>query len=396
MKKTLLILIAFVLLFNLADAQWVPLTTGSGGSYESIFFFGADTGWASSSGNVIRTTNGGVTWSSTNGVFGLRDVEFANHSTGYTAGVVGNSIKKSTDGGGTWTALTPVNSNSLWGVSVVSTTTVYVCGTGGVLWKSTNGGSSFTAVNLPTTDLIPDLDFVDANTGFAADQLSKIWKTTNGGTSWSAVFSSTGIFFTSLYFVDATTGFAVANNGVVIRTTDGGTGWTTLNTGSLASLQYVHFCDVNNGMAVGFDGAAIRTTDGGNTWFAENTGTTVDLYSCYLISPTVAIVAGDSGVMRKNSNLLTGVPVAQTSLLKVNCFPDPFNSNFNIIFSDVSGIQNAVLVIYKDMGMPIYKMGVYKNGEINIDASGWDAGCYLYAILQDDKIIKRGKIVKVE
>jgi hypothetical protein len=147
-------LLLFVALIPSAIAQWVNIPTGTTTKYESMYFFDATNGVAASNGKVLRTSNGGDNWSIVN-VNGVRDIDFANTNVGYIAGVSGNALKKTTNGGMNWTTLTPIISNSLWGVSVVDANTVYVSGTGRVVWRSTNGGLSFLAVNLPApADLV--------------------------------------------------------------------------------------------------------------------------------------------------------------------------------------------------------------------------------------------------
>ena len=204
-------------------AQWVNVPTGTTGAYESAFFFDTQNGLVSSSSKVLKTSDAGASWTAIS-VSGIRDLDFASTTLGYAAGYAGSSLKKTTDGGNTWTPLTPPTSNALWGVSVLDANTLYVSGTGKVVWKSTNGGSSFSVVNLPSgpSDLAVDLDFVSATTGCVLGQYGGVWRTTNGGTTWTNTYPSANIEYVSMCFVDAMTGFLVGEAGTILKTMNGG------------------------------------------------------------------------------------------------------------------------------------------------------------------------------
>ena len=321
-EKYFIVLFLFGAIIPSAFGQWAPIPTGTTTKYESLYFFDAMNGVAASWGKVLRTANGGDTWSIVN-VSGVRDIDFANTNVGFVAGVSGSAIKKTTNGGLNWTALTPINSSSLWGVSVPDENTVYVCGVSRIIWKSTNGGLNFTVASLPPPgDLVVDIDFSSPTTGVALEQ-SSVWKTTNGGASWVNTFSIPSVSFTSIYFIDVLNGFAVGSAGTIIKTTNGGSNWTTLNSGSGSYLQYVHFFDLNNGIAVGYTGVVLRTTNAGESWFLENTGTTENFFSCILLSPTIAIIGGENGFMMKNKNLVNGVGQVEAPSMAYKIYPNP-------------------------------------------------------------------------
>jgi len=313
-------------------AQWTSISSGTAGKLESVYFWNTLSGIMSHSGQLIRTSDGGLTWTVVSGAnYGVRDIDFADATTGYAAGVVGDAIKKTTNGGNTWSPLTPPTSNSLWGVSVPAPNICYVSGTGGVVWKTTTG-SAFTTVNLPVTELAVDIDFVSTTEGYVLTQQAGVYKTVNGGTTWTHSYSSTGCLYTSIYFLDSQIGFACGSNGRIIRTTDGGNNWTILTTNSQDYLQYIHFFNSTNGICVGFGGVVLRTVDGGTTWFYDNIPVTTNLYACILLSPSVALVAGENGTMYRNGAL--GISVNEiASVPLLNGYPNPCKEVF-ILDSD--------------------------------------------------------------
>src|SRR5262249_4841525 len=149
------------------------------------------------------------TWTAVNnGLPGLTvqtlTVDPTNATTVY-AGFNGGGVFKSTDGGASWSAsnggLTSTNVPSLaWGPGTPAP--VYVATNGGV-FKSTDGGSSWLPSNngLPTTSLQSYAVAIDPTTPAtlytAISYISNIntyfavYKSTDGGTDWS--YSSSGL-----------------------------------------------------------------------------------------------------------------------------------------------------------------------------------------------------------
>src|SRR6218665_82065 len=375
-------------------AQWVSVSSSATtGKYESIYFWDANNCIASSSSNLIKTSNGGTTWTGISGAPGIRDIDFTSATVGYAAGSVSTSLKKTTNAGTTWTALTPINSSSLWGVSVVDANTAYVSGVSGIVWKTTNGGSTWTAVNLGVSTLLVDLQFFNATTGCILDQSSRVYRTTNGGTTWTNTYTGTGSLFTSMYFVNTSVGFAVGSSGKIIKSTDGGLSWTPLTSGSTAYLQYVHFYDVNNGIVAGLGGVVLRTTNGGTTWFQETTGTTQDLYSCILLSPTSAIAAGNAGTVIKNTNLTSGIEDPGMLDVSVNTYPNTFSDHFTCTISGTGSDADLSMDVYDINGKLMLSTELAKD-ENTIETAGWSEGTYMYAIKQKGVLVKSGKIVR--
>ncbi len=82
-------------------------TTGVGGELADVFFLDTGTGWAvGQDGVIIKTTNGGQTWSrQTSGTTSyLNAIHFADANHGWAVGRDGN-ILSTADGGTTWTKI---------------------------------------------------------------------------------------------------------------------------------------------------------------------------------------------------------------------------------------------------------------------------------------------------
>lgn len=195
----------------------------------------------------------------------VRSIAFdpANSAIVYSGSVSGG-IWKSTNRGGTWSALNDFTSNLVIGAIAIDPTNsnVIYAGTGegyfnvdalqgiGVL-KSTDGGTSWTTLTnfaTPSTQfgyyyinkliIRPD----NANIIYAG-MLGGIWKTTNGGTSWSKIAQGNSsvrcidlvMHPTNFNILYATYG-NLSRDGIY-KTTDGGTNWSKLTNG-LPTIGY--------------------------------------------------------------------------------------------------------------------------------------------------------------
>jgi photosystem II stability/assembly factor-like uncharacterized protein len=379
----------FTMLFcisNMANSQWTSLSTGTTSMYESMYFFDANNGIASSTTDVIKTSNGGTSWSVVS-TSGIRDIDFASTTVGYAAGITGSSLYKTANGGSSWTALTPLDNTNLWGVSVVDANTIFVCGNNHVVWKSTNGGSSFTAVNIAASQgNLVDIQFFNSTTGCVLENgaTSQVWRTTNGGTTWTSTEALAYISMTSMFFVNANVGFAVGSNGVIIKTTNGGVSWTYQTVGTSVSLQYVDFYDYLNGIAVGTGGVVYHTKDGGTTWTLENSGIlgSASLYSCNMLSPTKAIVAGAAGVMYKTTALIGDVE--QFSLSSdFSVFPNPVSNTITVEISDLN--QSEVDVTVFNMQGQLLIEQTISQARTEIDVSSIARGVYYIRVEDKDR-----------
>ena len=147
MKNLSLFFIALILLqpITLAQEGWFwqnPLPQGN--FLYSVDFVSELTGWAVGSNAILRTTNGGATWTSqTSGTtHSLRGVSFTDSDNGTAVGYNG-TILRTTDGGTTWSSQTSGTTNNLLGVCFTDSYNGTAVGDGGTILRTTNGGVSF-------------------------------------------------------------------------------------------------------------------------------------------------------------------------------------------------------------------------------------------------------------
>ena len=194
----------------------------------------------------------------------LYSVDFANEQTGYAAGTVGTVIK-TTDGGNSWSLKNINTTDYLTSVSAADENTVLASRNN--IYRSSNGGDNWTQVYSYTGNVSFFLDFPTRNTGYAAGAIGVILKTTNSGINWIAQTSPVSQAFYDISFSDSLHGIISAFRGV-ITTTDGGNNWNYVNF-NLESFDIVASCsqtDNQNLFAITSFDFFFRSTNGGLNW----------------------------------------------------------------------------------------------------------------------------------
>jgi len=146
-------------------ATWTDKTSVSGTTEDlyGVFFTSLTRGYAcGANGTIIRTNTDGDSWTTRNSgtTNTLRSVYFIG-STGLCVGTNG-TLTKTTDGGITWNASGISGYGSLYSVQMLSTSNIWSSGDDTYIKKSTNGGSSWSSSIPPNTPL--NLNKVKAGT----------------------------------------------------------------------------------------------------------------------------------------------------------------------------------------------------------------------------------------
>jgi photosystem II stability/assembly factor-like uncharacterized protein len=255
--------------------QWGnPLPQGN--TLRSISFAGASGYAGGDFGTLLRTSDGGTTWTGLlSGTFtNLAEVQAIDASSVFAAG--GCVARRSDDGGATFTrvAFTPVESSCKEQFAAgwfVNRQTGFIVLTDGTVLRTDNNGDTFAQKNpLPGTrapggTATPiDVRFLTDQIGVGATSDGKIYRTTDGANSWTVVNATTRAA-RSFYFLDATHGFAVGDGSLFLVTDDGGQTWTPKDLGipatNLRSIQCQTqlLCVMTTEPGT----ALVRTADGG-------------------------------------------------------------------------------------------------------------------------------------
>lgn len=177
------------------------------GFYNDLVFTSENTAYAASRlGGIVKTTDGGTTWTSLNSTvnFNLQKIQFVSNNTGYIIGgnETGSYLLKTNNAGQTWNVinLNSAEKGSPTGMFFINENEGYI--TGAKLFiKTTNGGASWTPVLIKTTEDFVDVKFRDLNYGIATTGKSNYYKTTNGGSTWQNITPTNENMFSKIYFV---------------------------------------------------------------------------------------------------------------------------------------------------------------------------------------------------
>lgn len=177
-----------------AGITWPVYLSGMPDWYSCIYFQNVDTGFATTySGNIMKTVNGGLTWTTVHNAFGrLNSIYFTNESRGIAVGenAAGKAvILKTTDGGLTWDNNTFDNLPSLSSVHFPCPDTGYAVGGDGTILKSTNRGGSWVHQFSGTNLWLKAVCFFDKDNGLIAGTSGLILKTNDGGVLGIAEFA---------------------------------------------------------------------------------------------------------------------------------------------------------------------------------------------------------------
>lgn len=272
------------------------------------WFFDSNNGFATgdylSNGVITRTTNGGQTWSNTTlpGTT-ITAIYFLNNSTGYAVGSYQSSGYKTTNGGLNWNAMAMGGIDQLQDVFALDANNIYAVGDKN-FYKSTDGGTVWS--NIPTTINYAShfsVYFKDANTGFIGGDAGSFYFTSDGGSTWSSrPAPATDQLMKEIQFNDPEL-FLVGDKNNLYRTTDYGLNWDVLNFSGSAPpdniINSMYSIDkISNTIVItGFTGLIYKSTDDGNTWSTISTSKHKNYLSgIYANSASSKIwVVGDAG-----------------------------------------------------------------------------------------------------
>lgn len=275
-------------------ATWISQATGFN-SFYSTYFIDANTGFAVGDGGIIRRTeDGGANWllpviinnTASNPAppvgTAYRTVWFYNAYIGFIVGGVSTSsgaILRTTDGGKTWDNISPTpnigaGGKSFYGIFFTSASTGYASDFDGKIWKTVNGNATSPTWNVIYTSIgnhLNGLYFTSPTHGFAvggqpSSNNGIVLKTTDAGLTWGTVtaipntrFYSDINFFGKTGFVNG--GNPVSNlNGVIYKTIDEGLNWTpeTINSSSGSRQFRLSLPCSHTGFSSGLNGTILK------------------------------------------------------------------------------------------------------------------------------------------
>lgn len=337
MKKFLLPLVILLVTFTINAQQFIEQTSGTTNALRTVSVVNANIAWiAGASGTVLRTTDGGTTWTNVsvtglsgtiNNIYGY-SATLAFASANPSAPVAEAELWRTSDGGTTWTKV--LFQDDAGDVAFFNAVVMFDANNGfctgdpvGGRWtnfKTTDGGLTWDSTGMFLPQVGTEAGW---NNGIQVmgDRLwygtsnSKIYYSTNRGASFTAIACPVGNTF-AIWFTSPTTGMVAGSLGsgtaVMAKTTDGGATWTTVTPGGTTGTVYsvMGKGDVwYHSRSTGF----YRSTDFGATWASAYTaaGTIYFAQQSRNLNEDIIFGAKASGGIFKGLSL--GLPVELTS-----------------------------------------------------------------------------------
>ncbi len=372
-------------------------------------------------GTVLRTLNGGTTWTATVGSAGadVYSIEAVSNAVvlvaTYDGGTGTTKIRRTQTGGLSWTDVYTDASPGAFinTVRMLDAMNGFAIGdpVGGqwTILRTTNGGINWTSPGTIAQDGTEagwnnSMDWNDPMHGWFGTNNSRVYYSTDGGSTWgfgtTTIVNSFGVDFERLN----ASGLAVGSD--ISASTDGGLTWAAAIGGPGVSSSAISTVDVNAFIS-GRDPIAYVTA-GGNIYKSDDLGFFVldhvqgNAYN-HIDMTTVQVggnpwlvgyAVGDTGTITKYTELLIVTDVKQVSdaipgrFDLIQNYPNPFNPTTSITY-DIASQADVTLKIYNVLGQLVRTLvnstqeaGSYEavwNGQ-NIDGEQVSSGVYLYRL----------------
>ncbi len=289
-----------------------------------LYNIGIDGSPAEYKGVFLKSTNSGQNWQKV-GNFDttagyIMDMKFFNSNSGFViidSGSIGNSrVLKTTNGGINWSTIYLEQFLRLVKIKFINQNTGFVCGDVsdtnllvslyGVLFKTTNGGINWSKMSFPYTLSISDLAFFNENTCLAlgngniqnngsSTSGTKLFRSTDGGNSWDSILfvigvipsivetvKNTGVAFSVGYYYDTYFGIGKITT---FKTSNFGLNWLINYLNNDVYITGLSLIDENNFyMSGGFSGqqaVIYRSTNGGTIFVNGSHTKTPEYYHLY-------------------------------------------------------------------------------------------------------------------
>lgn len=345
--------------------SWQLFNTLINTTIYSLSFRNNDLLVAGPGGTISKSSDSGNTWnllSKTATLEELRNVQFINNQVGYAVGGSTSTgvVLKTTDGGENWTLL-PFSTDYRIRSQFWLDENVGFVGKRGQygIYRTTNGGITFDSVNTgtaPSTLNWNVIAFANADTGYIGGDDGNYCKTTNGGLTWTVIPFSLHhgpYIIYNMSVIDARTVISTGAVGKVFKTTDGGVTFSDLsNLGTTSAMYGIDFLNSTQGYIVGSSGRIYLTTDGGNSWILSTAGLgSTTMYSVKAVNDHIVWASGSSGTVVYSTDagmnwyISTSFPVY--SLIRTMYGMNFFNGNLWVVGSSgiiIKGFSDPVPV----------------------------------------------------
>ncbi len=284
----------------------------------SVTFPTETDGWACGRyGTILRTSDGGTTWSpqSSGTTFTLSGISFTDTKNGWAAGNEG-TILHTSDGGETWEKQDSPIDYFHMDVVALNPEKCFIASERTNILATEDGGKTWEVRFEDEDYILKSISFCDDQHGWVAGEFGHTYHTRDGGATWEKQaglyemdwdtgFISGDNFLFDVVAIDPRTAWTVGILGTVKRTTDGGETWEVVSL-DLPKVQLYSIASDGAGMIVmGGNGLCVFSVDAGVTWEPAKFEPTIEygwIYDLEAVSAGRFAACGDEGAIFLNSS----------------------------------------------------------------------------------------------
>ena len=349
---------------------------------------------------VVRSFDGGVTWTDVTGNLAAGDLYSINAVDSSRAWVSAGSgaIYATTTDGRAWVQQ-PYNGaqspfiDAIWFFDLLHGIALGDPPTGSnqfVILATSDGGNSWAHIASEPVGLIGEggwnnsFWWTDSRHGWFGSNKSRIWRTTDGGSTWLSGTSVAANTY-GLAFRDSLFGISVHDGGAVGRTTNGGGSWSISGFPSNEHLTGVGFVPRTSSAWISTPSQFARSKDGGVTWARQIAfpfhGAVMHI--SFADTANGWAVTSDGEVLKYTPTPDQNNGETPVAYLLSQNYPNPFNSSTTIRF-ELPEESLIELTVFDILGRRVRMVEGGKfpaaTNEIHFDASGLASGVYFYRL----------------
>lgn len=261
------------------------------------FMGGAQIGKREPLGFILKTLDGGLTWSDSNsfgfpgGGSNCAKIFFITPSKGFAGSVsVSPRFITTKDTGNIWKDTGIYSQDDYIKADVIDENHVIV----GHM-RTIDGGTTWQDLNTPGNTAA--YSFCNLNFGLYCTNGGRIAKTNDFGITWETLYDNNSLTFNSIVFTDSMT--IVAGGNKIIKSADRGATWVEVST--MSDVTDIKFVNKNIGFAAvsKWDdvnkthyGSILKTIDGGETWQINYHSDFIGFNALCIIDDKTIIAAG--------------------------------------------------------------------------------------------------------
>jgi len=336
--------------------------------------------------------NAQATWQTINSPVteDLISLSFTDETHGWILSEEG-TLLKTTDGGDSWQT-SNVGSGRFTSIYFTSQTHGCITATldSSLIFLTNDGGDTWQEIDHPHAQRLNDVyfanDLIGWTVGVQDDKNFNLY-TSDGGLTWSPqmdIFIMEAELF-SVSFRDEEIGTTCGADGNFFVTNSGGVSGWAMDI-SIPSLGIDLFDVVNwgdlKGCAVGTMGTALYTANYLLGWGIQNSGVTTDLYDIDMLSENNGWAIGDHGTIL---HFTEGSSVGEDTFPGITIYPNPTKG---LIYLEMKNQQDTQVSLLDMTGKMLLTKNITDHlSHIEIDTSPFPAGIYFLRINTAEKTI---------